>query len=698
MTILPRFSLTQDYSNVYIKIHVPYVRVVGCTEIIISGREFHFYCKPYLLHLSFPHKVVNEEGDCEDNNYTLAESTNSKFKTGSSSSSSHAQTLLVEEVNVMENDDEECHITSIEEEGPNTDVTAISPSERPASPLASILHPNDNNRKVRHATASYDPSDNHGTLLVTLPKQIPGQYFSDLDLITKLLQNEKRKPLQSHGSRKDLIQVLDMDDNKYVNSTFGVEAEEEVSISPDAAGGEELTNLASTSLSFSYSRYGFLQSYHGVFTDLQEEFIPSQDGLFELPYHPEHLMLHGSTVQRRDQRLQTEDETFDMDRFLQDYDLHFEELEQQDMVYQEAIQMVPHWHPSTNQRDNTTNMELQQGHENETTIHPDTVDNITEQMSTLHMNATSERALASSSSSSSKTAVVALTSSIGPSTINPIGQKDIDKDITTKDFLFTSQERDTLVKIGLLKGGKHFRRCNNQCRQSSSYSTPITTACTDDQHRDAILIGLFDLLFAYCYDHRMTGGEPSCESAWTITILSPMLSWLESYYHQLDDNGGTISVEPITRVVCYCIRRSLIYPYIRNWDFSTNVILEDVIQILLLGRRTILSCLLQIRTILEHTTSNDSCRYYLLNTIFIDDYCIWIQSLDEKYIKEFSNSVREEVDQLKSQNWASEFYLLYTRLGIENILGNISSEEESTSGYYSRSSTTSNSSDAVSAT
>ncbi len=79
----------------------------------------------------------------------------------------------------------------------------------------------------------------------------------------------------------------------------------------------------------------------------------------------------------------------------------------------------------------------------------------------------------------------------------------------------------------------------------------------------------------------------------------------------------------------------------------------------------ILRCLLQIRTILEHTTSNDSCCYYLLNAIFIDDYCIWIQNVNEKYIKEFSNSVVEEVDQLKSQNGASEFYLLYTRLELK---------------------------------
>ncbi len=42
-----------------------------------------------------------------------------------------------------------------------------------------------------------------------------------------------------------------------------------------------------------------------------------------------------------------------------------------------------------------------------------------------------------------------------------------------------------------------------------------------------MLLGLADILFAYAYDHRTTTGDPSVESAWTVAVLSPLLSWLE---------------------------------------------------------------------------------------------------------------------------------------------------------------------------
>ena len=41
------------------------------------------------------------------------------------------------------------------------------------------------------------------------------------------------------------------------------------------------------------------------------------------------------------------------------------------------------------------------------------------------------------------------------------------------------------------------------------------------------LLGLADVLFAYAYDHRTTGGDPTVESAWTVAVLSPLLTWLE---------------------------------------------------------------------------------------------------------------------------------------------------------------------------
>ena len=42
-----------------------------------------------------------------------------------------------------------------------------------------------------------------------------------------------------------------------------------------------------------------------------------------------------------------------------------------------------------------------------------------------------------------------------------------------------------------------------------------------------LYLGLVDLLFAYCYDHRTTEGEGNVESAWTMCKLSSTLSCLE---------------------------------------------------------------------------------------------------------------------------------------------------------------------------
>ena len=50
------------------------------------------------------------------------------------------------------------------------------------------------------------------------------------------------------------------------------------------------------------------------------------------------------------------------------------------------------------------------------------------------------------------------------------------------------------------------------------------------------LLGLADILFAYAYDHRTTGGDATVESAWTVAVLSPLLTWLEVRFGSLDDH------------------------------------------------------------------------------------------------------------------------------------------------------------------
>ena len=58
--LTPRFTIDQTNEYVLIHIIVPYVRIGGA-EIVTVGQEFSFYCKPYLLKLSFPHRFVEDE-------------------------------------------------------------------------------------------------------------------------------------------------------------------------------------------------------------------------------------------------------------------------------------------------------------------------------------------------------------------------------------------------------------------------------------------------------------------------------------------------------------------------------------------------------------------------------------------------------------------------------------------------------------
>ena len=60
MGTTPKFHVTQTAAWVFIHVHVPFVRVSEM-EVYVDGRDFSFYCKPYLLKLHFPHEVVDNE-------------------------------------------------------------------------------------------------------------------------------------------------------------------------------------------------------------------------------------------------------------------------------------------------------------------------------------------------------------------------------------------------------------------------------------------------------------------------------------------------------------------------------------------------------------------------------------------------------------------------------------------------------------
>jgi protein SHQ1 len=158
----------------------------------------------------------------------------------------------------------------------------------------------------------------------------------------------------------------------------------------------------------------------------------------------------------------------------------------------------------------------------------------------------------------------------------------------------------------------------------ASIAYPILPSLIDTTQQRSLLMGLIDILFAYVYDHLTTDGDPSIESSWTISTLSCTLSWLDFF------TAG----DEIFDILRFGLRRSLIYPYLRNFEFS-NHCWDQVAMIMKNGRRCVLRCLLQTRTILQASEF-----HYLNNKLYLDHYLAWIQrTLDDTIIFNFSQEL-----------------------------------------------------------
>jgi protein SHQ1 len=150
--------------------------------------------------------------------------------------------------------------------------------------------------------------------------------------------------------------------------------------------------------------------------------------------------------------------------------------------------------------------------------------------------------------------------------------------------------------------------------------------------KKSVLFVLADVLYSYAFDHRLSQGECNVESAHNITRMSVALSWLEQYNTSGDDES---------LVVQFSMRRAMIYPYIRHWKLASKV-LGDVAKIYLLGKRCVLRCVLHIRNVFEASET-----HYILNKLFIDDYCTWIQQEDSATFETFGkvyNAAKSDLD------------------------------------------------------
>ncbi|XP_052578002.1 protein SHQ1 homolog [Peromyscus californicus insignis] len=143
----------------------------------------------------------------------------------------------------------------------------------------------------------------------------------------------------------------------------------------------------------------------------------------------------------------------------------------------------------------------------------------------------------------------------------------------------------------------------------------------DKTARRQVYYSLVDILLAYCYEIRVTEGEHNVESAWTVRKLSPTLCWFETWtdVHEILVSFG---------------RRVLCYPLYRHFKLVMKAY-RDTVKILQLGKSAVLKCLLDVHKIFQE---NDPA--YILNDLYISDYCVWIQKAKSKKLAALAEALK----------------------------------------------------------
>lgn len=152
-----------------------------------------------------------------------------------------------------------------------------------------------------------------------------------------------------------------------------------------------------------------------------------------------------------------------------------------------------------------------------------------------------------------------------------------------------------------------------------------------------ILGGLVDILIGFAYDHLTSQGDSGIESTWAASIVSPTLAWLDT-------------TPDLKAVVRTAVRRILSFPFLRQYELAMHV-LRETVALLSCGKRMVLKALLELHRVVEKSETQ-----YLLNTLYVQDYCVWVQSLQDEQLVGLSEQLSKHMDAFKKADsgWALE--------------------------------------------
>lgn len=167
----------------------------------------------------------------------------------------------------------------------------------------------------------------------------------------------------------------------------------------------------------------------------------------------------------------------------------------------------------------------------------------------------------------------------------------------------------------------------------SSFFTPkekevmLKELIFDDQvvYPEKCDLQVLDICLAYCYENRMCQHDFSSESHYMIRKLSSTLSWFEEF-------------QSLDQVLSSYTRRCLTYPYLRRWDLCCKAAVDCAL--LIKDTKWVLKCLLELRDLFQKKSN-----LYLLNRLYLDDMCVWIQRVTKFPLEEeIRSKILEQFD------------------------------------------------------
>ncbi|KAG6821100.1 hypothetical protein H0H93_007259 [Arthromyces matolae] len=137
-----------------------------------------------------------------------------------------------------------------------------------------------------------------------------------------------------------------------------------------------------------------------------------------------------------------------------------------------------------------------------------------------------------------------------------------------------------------------------------------------------LYLTLLTILFSYAYESRTNQRDPTPESAWTLSTLTPAFSALDppNFVPKSGADVGDFTMQELELTLATSYRRSFAFPLYRSFILA-EACHKDIAQFLSGGRRSVVRCLLEVKNILDHHEV-----YYVYSKIWIEDFCVWTQA------------------------------------------------------------------------